>query len=397
MFNIPSFSAFKIPQSSVVVNNSYIFVGAFTNRQTPLAVNTVVNRIDKVSFTNVPDTSFLANTGSAFNGNVRSVKQYDSGVNIGKLMLTQAFTSFNAQPNTTRIVRLNANGSFDASFFSGSGFNAETSELCIDIAAGNKVYVVGGFTSYNGISVNRIVRLNDDGSIDGTFNVGAGFNGTAQSIDQDANYIYVAGNFTSYKGSPCNHIVKIEKSTGNLISPSGGTNSDCFAVRLDVLNPNFMIVGGNGAFSSFNGVACKTRIARVNVNTWALDTAFDALTTSINARVSNIDFTNTGNVILAGNFTNFFGAGKNYLAQLNPNGSLNATFNPANPNLPIRAGNFLPVSQKVSVMGAQTNYAGLGARDRVAIVDAVTGAVDANFNNTYFGGNGDGWMALEVF
>lgn len=38
----------------------------------------------------------------------------------------------------------------------------------------NKIYVIGNFTTYNGSNVNRVIRLNMDGSIDTSFNIGIG-------------------------------------------------------------------------------------------------------------------------------------------------------------------------------------------------------------------------------
>jgi hypothetical protein len=38
--------------------------------------------------------------------------------------------------------------------------------------------LVGGlFTSYNGTTSNRIIRLNSDGSVDSSFNIGTGVSG----------------------------------------------------------------------------------------------------------------------------------------------------------------------------------------------------------------------------
>jgi hypothetical protein len=42
--------------------------------------------------------------------------------------------------------------------------------------------VGGDFTSYNGTSVNRVIRLNTDGSVDNTFSIGTGFNNYISDI-----------------------------------------------------------------------------------------------------------------------------------------------------------------------------------------------------------------------
>ena len=52
----------------------------------------------------------------------------------------------------------------------------------VKVQTNGKIIVGGEFTLYNGTSINRIVRLNSDGSIDNTFNIGTGFAGTPTTI-----------------------------------------------------------------------------------------------------------------------------------------------------------------------------------------------------------------------
>ena len=62
------------------------------------------------------------------------------------------------------LVRLNSNGSIDTSFNIGTGF--DNTVWTIDIQPDGKILVGGDFSTYNGTSRNRIVRLNSNGSID---------------------------------------------------------------------------------------------------------------------------------------------------------------------------------------------------------------------------------------
>jgi hypothetical protein len=65
-----------------------------------------------------------------------------------------------------KIVRLNTNGSIDASFVTGAGFNDNVTALAIQ--PNGKILIGGIFTMYKGIAANKIVRLNLDGSLDAT-------------------------------------------------------------------------------------------------------------------------------------------------------------------------------------------------------------------------------------
>ena len=85
------------------------------------------------------------------------------------------FTSYNGTPAVNRVVRLNVDGTVDGAFATGTGFNADVLSLAPD-GSGN-LYVGGIFTSYKGVAgVNRVVRLTATGTVDGTFATGTGFN-----------------------------------------------------------------------------------------------------------------------------------------------------------------------------------------------------------------------------
>ena len=75
----------------------------------------------------------------------------------------------------------------------------------------NKYLVVGNFTGYDGTSINRMVRLNTDGTIDGTFNIGTGFNADVDDVIEtsDGKYL-VGGSFTQYNGDGHNRIIKLD-------------------------------------------------------------------------------------------------------------------------------------------------------------------------------------------
>ena len=74
------------------------------------------------------------------------------------------------------------------------------------------VYVGGDFTTYDGAQAIRIVRLNNNGTIDPGFATALGFTGSVRSIvlsgNQGAN-LYVGGDFTAYNGIQKNRIVRI--------------------------------------------------------------------------------------------------------------------------------------------------------------------------------------------
>ena len=79
--------------------------------------------------------------------------------------------------------------------------------LCFQIG---KLLVAGNFTKYNGVTVNRLIRLNFDGTLDTSFNTGTGFNFTVYSIVlQPDGSIIAAGSFSKYNGLAVNKVIRL--------------------------------------------------------------------------------------------------------------------------------------------------------------------------------------------
>ncbi len=143
-----------------------------------------------------PDLSF--NVGAGTNDEVDALAvQGDS-----KIIIAGKFTTFdNATANY--VARLNTNGSLDTTFNVGLGpalgFNAGVNAVALQ--SDGKVIVGGPFDSFNETNVPNIVRLNPDGSVDTTFNIGIGPAGTVNKLAVDSSdRIYVAGDFIQFDG-----------------------------------------------------------------------------------------------------------------------------------------------------------------------------------------------------
>jgi uncharacterized delta-60 repeat protein len=118
----------------------------------------------------------------------------------GKILICGNFTSFNGA-SRIRVARLNADGTLDDSFTTtGTGFNNIVRAIALQ--PDGKMVVVGQFTNYNGTARSRIARINADGSLDATFSVGTGFNSNAMNVKlQTDGKILVCGDFISdYNG-----------------------------------------------------------------------------------------------------------------------------------------------------------------------------------------------------
>src|SRR6185503_16953794 len=112
----------------------------------------------------------------------------------GKALVSGGFTTIGGA-NRKNLARLQSGGMNDLTFDPGTGIN-NTAYSMIPLANG-KWLIGGSFTTYNGIPRTRIARINADGTLDATFDAGTVLNGTVTSMAvQPDGKIIVVGAFT---------------------------------------------------------------------------------------------------------------------------------------------------------------------------------------------------------
>ena len=125
----------------------------------------------------------------------------------GKILVGGDFSKFNDQPRG-RIVRLNPDGSEDAGFKTGAGFDDKVTHAVLQ--RDGRIIVSGVFGRFNGVERSRIARLNPDGSLDTTFDPGAGANERVRRVYLDPKgRIVIVGLFTEYDGVKRGRIARI--------------------------------------------------------------------------------------------------------------------------------------------------------------------------------------------
>src|SRR5690606_28106258 len=125
-----------------------------------------------------------------------------------KIIIGGGFTKFNGTNNVNRILRLNENGTIDASFNTGVGLNNFIKNITVE--TDGKIYIGGEFDTYNGVSSNKIAKLNSDGTLDTSFNIGTGASNTIWSMKtQSDGKIIVGGLFTIFNGASKNYITRL--------------------------------------------------------------------------------------------------------------------------------------------------------------------------------------------
>ena len=207
----------------------------------------------------------------------------------GKIVVVGYFSQYNTV-TANYIIRLNSDGTRDTSFNTGSGFNSYPYGIVQQ--TDGKFVIIGNFTSYNGVSANRIIRLNLDGSVDTSFSVGSGFNDMATVIAiQPDNKIIIAGNFTSYNGSSINRIIRLNSdgTRDTSFNTGSGFKNNYSVDGLGVLSNGQIIVAGS--FDRYNGALCPNMI-KLNSN-GTRDTSFQytGTTSSSSKNINTIHIT----------------------------------------------------------------------------------------------------------
>jgi uncharacterized delta-60 repeat protein len=290
--------------------NGKILVGGFFSTYNGVTENSII----RLNSDGSKDTSF--NNGTGFNNGIRTIKQQTDG----KILVGGDFTSYNGVTEN-RIVRLNADGSKDATFNTGTGFNSTV--LSIYPQTDGKILVGGFFSTYNGVRENSIIRLNSDGSKDTSFNNGTGFNNGVRTIQQQTDgKILVGGDFTSYKGVTENRIVRLNTDGSKDSSFNTGTGFNNTVWTIKQQSDGKILVGG--AFTSFNGVI-ENRIVRLNAD-GSKDTSFN-LGTGFNNTIYTIQPQTDGKILVGGEFTSYNSVTEKGIIRLNLDGSKDTSFN----------------------------------------------------------------------
>jgi uncharacterized delta-60 repeat protein len=319
-----SFGTDNIVYTSVTQSDGKIILGGVFSRYGS-SINYIARTTLSGSLDSGPGTTF--NPGVGFNFTVNSYATQSDG----KIIAVGNFSGYSGS-NINRIVRLNTDGTRDTTFNVGTGFNVVANR--VKVQSDGKIVVVGAFTTYSGSSQSGIIRLNTDGTRDTTFNVGNGINNNpayALSLQSDGKYI-IAGNYLTYSGSASVRITRIntDGTLDTTFNPGAGFNSLIYSTAIQT-DGKIIVVG---SYSSYSGSTAAQNIVRLNTN-GTLDTTFNTGTGAtpgiqgFNAFAQEIFIEpNTQKIIVMGNFTQYSGSttNSNRLIRLNPNGDRDTSF-----------------------------------------------------------------------
>lgn len=305
------------------------------------------NRISRLLSNGELDPNF--NPGQGADGAVRTVSIYTNGLNQNRLIVGGLFDKFNGT-NMHRIARLNVDGTVDLTFNPGAGPNNPVYSTAIQ--SDGRVLVGGSFNTFNGINRSGIVRLLTNGVVDASFQPGQGANGIVYDIViQPDGKIILAGDFTIIDGNPRNYIARLNADGSLDPTFNAGVGPDS-TVRALLLQPDGKIVLG-GSFMNINGTP-RSRLARLESD-GSHDLSFDPVG-GADDTVLSLALEPGGKFLVGGNFNHFGGVTRRKLTRLHSDGSTDVQI-----NFGTGANNFvetigLQADGKILVGGAFTSF-----------------------------------------
>ena len=210
------------------------------------SVNSVARpHIARLNANGTLDPSFVP-FGISATGSVYAVTiQMDGKIVVGGQFLAAGGPLL--QTNVGGVVRLNADGSLDTSFSPGMGTDDSVSALALQ--PDGKVILGGAFVTVNGIARNRIARLNADGSLDASLNVGSGANNLVTSLAvQGDGKIILGGAFTRFNGATNNYLARLFGGA-NLGSGTLAFSAPIYQVSEGASNAVVVVIRSGGTFN----------------------------------------------------------------------------------------------------------------------------------------------------
>jgi uncharacterized delta-60 repeat protein len=318
--NIGTGPNFSVTRIKIQSDGKIIVIGGFGNWN-----GTTVTRMVRLNANGTLDTAFTTALGTGPVGAIEAIEIQSDG----KIIVTGAFGTWNGV-TVNRIVRLNTDGTRDTAFTTNTGTGANSTILSAVIQADQKIVLGGAFTTWNGTtSIGRIVRLNTDGTRDTAFTTNISSGATTNQINsiaiQSDNKLVVVGTFTTWISTSVNRIVRLNtdgtRDTAFTTALGAGITSTS-GPQVVLVQPDQKILLG-GIFTSISGTTCNN-IARINTN-GSLDTAFSTSVgagPSASSAVQSLALQSNNSIIAGGTWTSWNSVAKAYMVLLNSTGSL---------------------------------------------------------------------------
>ena len=190
----------KVNKIKVLANDKILVAGDFTSYNGTAVEGLVILNADGTL-----NTDFNLDGASIVSGGNVKVRNFEIQSD-GKILIVPAVGG-------GRVTRINTDGTVDFSFAS-LNFSSTISSICIQ--PDGKVLVGGQFTMIQSTTMNHLLRLNTNGTLDNTFTIGTGLTGKVVAIKLQAdNKILIGGDFTEFDGEAMTYFGRLNNCTTN--------------------------------------------------------------------------------------------------------------------------------------------------------------------------------------
>jgi len=263
--------------------------------------------VARLNYNGQLDTGFVP---PSFSGSVRALAVQDDG----KLLVAGSI-GITGQIPALRLYRLNEDGSVDNSFQAAGLASGVRTVQALQIEDDGRILVAGEVDG-DGF----VLRLNADGSLDGDYEPPS-LNGPVYTLDllPDGRAL-IGGDFTSGVG-PRSRIARlnedgsVDNGFAQLVNPNA-------AVRTVLVQDDGSVLLG-GAFNQITGLG-RNRLARLDAR-GMVDQPLEA---DADSNLLAVALQRDGRVLVGGWFDEINGASRSHLARLYPNGALDSNFSP---------------------------------------------------------------------
>lgn len=295
----------------------------------------------------------------------------------GKILIGGSFNIVN-NVAANNLARLNADGTLDTTFNIGSGFN--NSVTAIALQSDGKILVGGDFSAFNGVNRTYLARLNADGSLDTSLNttINSFWVNTMYSIlPLPDGKIFIQGRFHSVNSVQRSGLAKLNADgtlDASFVEPGSYSlfnGMNAFAVRPD----GKIYIGGFFEIRVNNQLVCQN-LCRLNAN-GTLDTSY-FVSFGTNNSVTAMYLQPDGLLLIHGTFQTVNGISRNGTARLKDDGSIDTSFNP---DFNLGGGSinaFVPLSDSRYLLPGNFTTVNGTTLENLARIDA-NGNLDASF------------------
>lgn len=304
-FNMTSNSPNLTVSSLVMSGTTLIAAGSFTSP---------VSKLVAYNMDGTLNTTFNSNIGA--NVGAGNISNLYISPHSGKIYVVGSFTLFNGNA-CNHAVRLHPNGTFDTCISTGTGFNGQV--VAVAEEENGTIWAGGLFTSYNGTSINRLVKLKSDFTIDPIFsiNFGTGLNSSVGDIELDSyGGIYVGGDFTFASGSAVNRLVRYNV-FGQRDPSFNPPALSSYVSDIELGMTGKLYVGGDFA----------SKLIALSSQDGSVDVSFSP---TINFTIYRVVEDHFGKLHIGGFFTSVNGTNLSRWASLNTDGTTDSSFSTFN-------------------------------------------------------------------